>query len=93
MMYEAEPGYGWDAEERSLARYLKEVDKTPFDFSGYVIIGGTEREVFVEDGAYMRGLIPSNIHLKETWEYLQEALHWRRQGWLKRLILRPWEIW
>lgn len=100
LLYEKEPLIGYGRELASLIRIIeKHRHRDNFDFSGFTIWGGLSREVFIDDGEGMRrGLIPSNIHLKEVFELMRDLLIWRlrardQEGWLKQLIKKPWRIW
>jgi len=100
LIWETESLIGYEAELQGLNNYIAEEQRENFDFSGFTILGGSkdQREVFIQDGEWYRGLIPSNIHLKEIFELMREALMWRlrardSEGWLKQLIKKPWRIW
>ena len=100
LLYEVEPLIGYERELEGLARVIEEHKREDFDFTGLTIWGGLGREVFVDDGEgrMNRGLIPSNTHLRETFELMQTVLIWRlrardHEGWLKQLIKKPWRIW
>jgi len=102
LLYETEPYLGYQAELESLARHIEEYKREAFDFTGYTIVfcpgGINEAEVFIEDGEWMRGLVPSNVHLQRIFELMRDALIWRlrardQEGWLKQLIKKPWRIW
>jgi len=99
LIWETESLIGYEAELKGLNEAIVEEQRQDFDFSGFTILtGGDQREVFIMDGEWYRGLIPSNIHLKETFKLMRDALIWRLkardcEGWLKQLIKKPWRAW
>jgi len=100
LIWEKESYIGYYAELRGLEEAIRQEMREDFDFSGFTILeGGHRREVFIQDGEWYRGLIPSNIHLKETFELMRDALIWRlraknkQKGWLQQLLKNPVKLW
>jgi len=100
LLYEIEPYRGYQTELEDLTRHIEEYKRQDFSLDTQLCsaLEALPKKVFVEDGEWMRGLVPSNIHLQRIFEGMRDALIWRlrardHEGWLKQLIKKPWRIW